>query len=134
MFEDRVAGQGGARRRVPRRSFGAKVGLLCEGQYCICTATEIGEGGMMITDVTLPLADGQGVVVTFRMPSDQYLVIRGRVRYSLSGERVLEDSHKHGIQFENIDFKSRREIRGYVASMSSADSVRKEADTEKAGS
>ncbi len=111
------------RRRVPRREFKKKVGLLIAGDYHVNIATQIGEGGMMLHS-HLQMVKGQKLVVIFRLPDRQETVVRAIVRYQLNEPSPF--GARYGIEFENLEFKARREIRNYVASKS-------EAEYERAG-
>ncbi|MCB0407546.1 MAG: PilZ domain-containing protein [Bdellovibrionales bacterium] len=106
------------RRRVPRREFKKKVGLLIGGNYHVNVAVQIGEGGLMTHSLD-PLQKGQRLVVAFRLPGKQETVVRAIVRY------IIEDNgpfgNKYGVEFENLEFRVRREIRNYVASKSEAE-------------
>ncbi|MCC7404788.1 MAG: PilZ domain-containing protein [Bdellovibrionales bacterium] len=102
------------RRRVPRRTFLARVGLLIGGEYQLGRCFEIGEGGMLLACVG-SLEVGRRVVVTFRIPGSGHTVVRGEVRYIQPGTGRI------GIEFLNLDFNMKRAIRTFVASKTDAD-------------
>ena len=103
------------RRRVPRREFKRKVGLLISGEYHVNFASQIGEGGMMIFSLS-PLTVGQQLVIAFRLPGCEETVVRATVRYC--NDQVTDQGSSYGVEFENLEFKVRRQIRTYVASKS----------------
>ena len=96
------------RRRVPRRTFEASVGVLHAGKYFIGKSLQVGEGGMsLISDFLKP---GDRVVITFQIPEGSLVCVRGLIRY-LEGA----DAMSVGIQFENLEFHFKRELRNFVA-------------------
>ncbi|MCB0361688.1 MAG: PilZ domain-containing protein [Bdellovibrionales bacterium] len=97
------------RRRVPRRAFSRRVGILLKGEYSICKSCEIGEGGMLLESVA-NMIKGQQILVTFRLQGPTHTVVRGLVRY------LHPQGTKFGIEFLNLDFQVKRSIRTYVAS------------------
>ena len=104
------------KRRVPRRAFFKKIGVLARGKYFTTEALEIGEGGMLFYSET-PLEVNQRVVVSFSVPGMIHVVARSIVRYS---KQVSQDKPlSYGVQFETVDFDARRKIRSYVAQKSS---------------
>ena len=105
------------KRRVPRRAFVRNVGLLVSGKYVLGAGLEVGEGGMMIsTDQTL--AEGSYALITFKLPNYEPTVVKAVVRYSLGKDEERAGWHKFGLEFINLDFYAKREIRNYVASKS----------------
>lgn len=104
------------RRRVPRREFTHRVGLLIRGRYYISRAVQIGEGGMMIQS-PVELAGNQQIVISFKLPNLDPDVVRGAVRYQQNDHKRPEIK-QYGIEFLTLDFKVKREIRNYVADKS----------------
>lgn len=102
-----------SRRRVPRRIFETVVGMLLHGQYSMQRTFQVGEGGMMVS-APCDLKMSEQIVVSFYLPSCGLVVVRGVVRSVIpeSGE-VAE---RYGIEFENLGFQHKREIRNFVAS------------------
>lgn len=108
----------GKKRRVPRRSITARVGVLYKGQYSVCHAVEIGEGGMLFSSFDDIQKDDR-VVVTLRIPDVLQGVAIGTVMYTVEGKRIGEP-HRYGIQFDKIEFDLKRKIRNFVASSSTS--------------
>ena len=104
------------RRRVPRRAFNKRVGLLVNGVYLISESTQLGEGGMLIMSPQ-NLEIGQKLVVTFKLPDTNQAVVRGIIRYRLEPKGDAKYPC-YGIEFINLDFNLKREIRSFVASKS----------------
>lgn len=108
------AKQHAIRRRVPRRSLYRRVGLLINGQYHVNQTLQVGEGGMRLRS-SVPLEEGKRLVVAFHLPDLGHIVCRAIVRYVIKDDK---DGLSFGLQFETIDFDSKRQIRNYVASKS----------------
>lgn len=104
------------RRRVPRRAFNKRVGLLVNGVYMVSESTQLGEGGMLIV-CPQNLEIGQKLVVTFKLPDAVQAVVRGIIRYKLEPKGDVKYPC-YGIEFVNLDFNLKREIRSFVASKS----------------
>ncbi|MBT4760331.1 MAG: hypothetical protein HOO06_01425 [Bdellovibrionaceae bacterium] len=101
-------------RRVPRRQFFRKIGLLSKGVYEISQSFEVGERGMLIASST-PLNKDDLVVISFNIPGLLSTVVRGIVRYSLEDSQGYHKM-KIGVEFQESDFDIKRKIRNYVAS------------------
>ena len=104
-----------AKRRVPRRKYFEKVGVLVGGRYSVEQAFEIGERGMLISSM-VDLNEGDRVVVTFHIPEVLFALARGQVRYEIDANSSDNKVNKYGIEFVDVDFNTRRLIRYYVAS------------------
>lgn len=104
------------KRRVPRRAFHRKIGILARGKYFTTDALEIGEGGMLFLS-QVPLTEGQRIVISFSIPGFIHVVARSVVRYSKTLSEKLPMGY--GVQFETLDFDAKRKIRSYVAQKSS---------------
>ncbi len=100
------------RRRVPRRDYTHRIGLLIAGQYHITRAMQIGEGGMMFYSA-VKMRIGQRLVLTFKLPGQNPEVVMGCVRYILQPDQTGQE--RYGIEFLNLDFNVKREVRNYVA-------------------
>jgi hypothetical protein len=100
------------RRRVPRREFLHPVGLLVSGNYFMSRALQIGEGGMLIESAT-PLAMGQRLVLSFKLPGFNPDVVTASVRYILKSK--IGSGVRYGVEFLNLDFNVKRDVRNYVA-------------------
>lgn len=102
----------GSRRRVPRRDFSRRIGVLVKGYYHLSAGLQIGEGGMMILSKDTLVVD-QRVVVSFRFPFSKPRVVTAVVRYVLPAKK--NQKANYGLEFINLEFDVRREIRNYVA-------------------
>ncbi len=105
------------KRRVPRRKFRRRVGLLAKGEYDVTDAIEIGEGGMLIHS-SRELLSGQKIVLSFNVPGFVYVVCRGQIRYVKKASENDGGENLYGVQFDNIEFNAKRQIRTYVAQKS----------------
>ncbi len=106
------------RRRVPRRAFEARIGLLYKGNYIMGQSLEIGEGGMLLRGIE-GLGVDDRIVITFKIPEGEYTVVQGLVRYCDT------DKACYGVEFSNLDFNVKRSIRTYVASKTAEEAVSK---------
>lgn len=107
------------RRRVPRRTFESNVGILLKGEYKIERAYQVGEGGMMISIAEGKLEEGTNLSLSFFLPAGQLIMVRGVVRNIVpagQGRPV-----RYGIEFLNVGFQSKREIRNFVAAATRED-------------
>lgn len=103
------------RRRVPRRDFTGRVGVLVAGEYTVNRAVQIGEGGIMI-EAPILLSEGQQVVVSFRIPNHNFEIVRATVRYTVTtGSSQQKQMKRYGLEFDKMDFSVKRLIRNYVA-------------------
>jgi hypothetical protein len=100
------------RRRVPRRSFDAVAGVLVRGKYVMERAYQLGEGGMMIGSQT-ELTVGSQVVVSFFINTNLLIIVRGVVR-SVNPAKDRTPA-RYGLEFLNLGFQFKREIRNFVA-------------------
>lgn len=108
------------RRRVPRRTFDSPVGLLLHGAYEIERSYQVGEGGMMISS-RRSMTAGQLIAVSFYLPSTAMIVVRGVVRSIIPADQGLPE--RYGLEFLNLNFQFKREIRNFVASATGFESV-----------
>jgi hypothetical protein len=106
------------RRRVPRRTFEAPVGVLISGKYHMQQAFQVGEGGMMISG-TQVLRVGSQAVISFFLNSGSLIIVRGVVRSVVPAEDGLPQ--RFGIEFLNLGFQYKREIRNFVAAATRID-------------
>ncbi len=106
------------KRRVPRRPISCRVGLLISGTYYIANAYEIGEGGVLF-DSPVELKAQQMVVVSIRVAQVIKGVMLSRVVYILPATKDGLPT-RYGVQFEQIDFDIKRQIRNFVASNNAA--------------
>ena len=82
------------------------------GRYHISRSVQIGEGGMMIYSDD-KLAVGQRVVLSFKLPGRIPSVVMGTVKYVMTEKVSSRESY--GLEFTNLNFEVKREIRNYVA-------------------
>ena len=113
------ANNGEGRRRVPRRAFEAPIGLLIAGEYGMSRCHQVGEGGMMVSSARA-LAVGQRVSLSFFVPGGSVALVRAVVR-SLIPVKDKGQGPRYGLEFENLDFQARREIRNFVAAATRMD-------------
>jgi hypothetical protein len=106
------------RRRVPRRTFEAPVGLLQKGKYTMETSFQVGEGGMMISSEH-PLEVGVPTVVSFFLHVGSLIIVRGVIRSVIPAENGAPQ--RYGIEFLNLGFQYKREIRNFVAAATRVD-------------
>ncbi len=76
---------------------------------------QVGEGGMMISSQR-KMEPGQLIVLSFYLPNSATIVVRGTVRSVIPADKGLPE--RYGIEFANLDFQFKREIRNFVASAS----------------
>jgi hypothetical protein len=113
---DKNAGAG--RRRVPRRTFKAPVGVLKSGGYAIRKAYQLGEGGMMI-DHNEKLKEGVCLVLNFFLPGGHIVMVRGIVRAVIAAKDGQPE--RYGLEFLNLGFQYKRAIRNFVAAATRED-------------
>jgi hypothetical protein len=103
-----------ARRRVPRRTFEAPVGILVHGQYHVERSFQVGEGGMLVS-AHKPLQVGTILVASFFVKNTT-IIVRGVVRNVMPAKG--DQPERYGLEFVNLEFQFKREIRNFVASAS----------------
>lgn len=116
MSTDQGIGLG--RRRVPRRHFETSVGCMVAGQYEIAQSYQVGEGGMMIS-YSKKLTPGQNMILSFFVVGAVAVIVRGEVRNVVPADASLPE--RYGIEFVNLAFHFKREIRNFVASATTLD-------------
>ncbi len=79
---------------------------------------QVGEGGMMV-DCWEPLPEGTLVLVNFFLTATLIVIVRGVVRSTLKANKTQPD--RYGIEFVNLGFHFKREIRNFVASATHLD-------------
>jgi PilZ domain len=104
------------RRRVPRRSFESPIGVLLHGEYKMERSYQVGEGGMMLSSRN-KLELGTQVVISFFISSGSLIIVRGVVRSVAPATGKMAE--RFGIEFLNLGFQFKREIRNFVAAASS---------------
>lgn len=100
------------KRKFPRRKFTSFIGVLYLGVYRLCQGAVLGEGGLAFYfEQEIPISGL--VVVSFRIPGDAIVSIRGEVR------NIKKDKSSklffHGLQFFSLPLEERRKIRSYVS-------------------
>lgn len=100
------------RRRVPRRIFESPVGLLVEGKYWVERTYQVGEGGMLVSS-TKALEVGRQLVVSFFL-NHKTVIVRAVVRNKIPANGRQPECF--GLEFVNLEFQFKREIRNFVAS------------------
>ena len=107
------------RRRVPRRYFDSLVGVLVQGEYTINHAYQVGEGGMMVDCEGKSLKEGDRLAASFYLPGGKLILVRGIVRAVVQAKDGKPQ--RYGIEFIDLDFHFKREIRNFVAAATRAD-------------
>ncbi len=98
-------------RKSPRRQFVREMGILYSGQYMICMAAQISEGGvlaMIPEDLILPKL----IVVSILMPGGGYAISRAEILYQ---QGKMGQNIPNGVKFQGLPLQQRRMIRNYVA-------------------
>jgi c-di-GMP-binding flagellar brake protein YcgR len=103
------------RRRVPRRSFDSAAGILIAGKYLMERSYQLGEGGMMFA-CRETLTVGTQIVASFYVHSQTLIVVRGVVRSVIPADAGMPV--RYGLEFLNLGFQFKREIRNFVAAAS----------------
>lgn len=107
------------RRRVPRRTFKAPVGVLIGGKYSVERAFQLGEGGMMIDCKGQKLKAGTHTALNFFLPDGSIVMVRGVVRAIIPPKDG--DPERYGLEFLNLGFQNKRAIRNFVAAATRED-------------
>ncbi len=100
-------------RKSPRRQFMRQVGVLLSGSYLMARAWQISEGGMLVTGLG-HIEPGQQLVLTFTIPGYPCVVVRAVVRYQV--EKKVAGEPAYGLQFLNLSFEYKRNVRHFIAS------------------
>lgn len=106
------------RRRVPRRNFECPIGVLLHGDFNVQRCYQVGEGGMMISSAVPPL-EGAQLVISFFLTSGSLIMVRGVVRSIIPAQGKWPE--RYGIEFLNLGFQYKREIRNFVAAATRLD-------------
>ena len=102
------------KRRVPRRLFYRRAGVLIKGVHHFGFSHQLGEGGLLL-EIDKHLDNDHRLLVSFYLPEHGLIVVRGVVRYRMK-EPKAKHGFAYGVQFENLDFEIKRQIRNFVAS------------------
>ncbi len=98
-------------RRTPRRSFSRPLGVLWRGQYRVCRAIQISEGGMLFS-TTVKIETNDKIVITAIVDSTESLIVSAEVLYEAKG---TPGSFSYGVRFIDLPLNQRRMIRNYVS-------------------
>jgi hypothetical protein len=109
------------RRRVPRRTFESPVGVLVNGKYSLERAFQVGEGGMMISYKPSKLEKDKMLVVSFFLSAHSTVIVRAVIRNVVPAKDGVPE--RYGIEFLNLEFHYKREIRNFVASATAEQSA-----------
>jgi hypothetical protein len=97
-------------RRSPRRVFRRPVGILLHGDYHVCQALQLGEGGMMaIINIDIPA--GTKLIVSLFLPGGGYALIQAEVLYNVDSD----EGKAYGMKFDVVPLAQKRFIRNYVS-------------------
>lgn len=105
------------KRKYPRRVFYGFAGLLINGHYFISESTSMGEGGMSFLSNSI-IEPGTFLVVTFKIPGDAMITVRGEVRNSRKSKPKDTQKLIYGVQFMPLEIGQKRRIRTYVSARS----------------
>ncbi len=98
------------KRKYPRRSFEAKVGVMIQGKYFVENAFELGERGILF-ETEIALKNNDNLLISFVIPGGYVVMTRAQVRYCLNKGNKL----RVGVEFINITFEDRRKVRDFIA-------------------
>ncbi len=105
------------KRKYPRRVFYGSVGILIHGHYFVSECTTLSEGGLSFLHET-PLAPEACLVLTFKIPDNAMLSVRGEIKNSRKNKTPGGKSLIFGIQFLPLPIGEKRRIRAYVSARS----------------
>ena len=80
------------------------------GHYLVCTACEIGEGGMAFL-CDFVVEENIDLVLTFKVPGSDFFSVRATTK----SVRKEGKSLRVGVLFKTVTFELKRQIRTYVA-------------------
>jgi hypothetical protein len=95
-----------ANRRSPRRVFKRPVGVLLHGEYRVCQAHQLGEGGALVT-IEGDIPRGTKVVISIFVPGGGFALIQAEVLYKVGAG--------YGVRFAQLPLAQKRFIRNYVS-------------------
>lgn len=102
-----------SKRKFPRRQFRRAIGFLFNGDYCVGTGAEIGEGGVAFY-LPREFALHSEAVASFQIPDGSFVCVRVEIR----NQQPEAGAILVGCAFKNLKFEHRREIRSYVSARS----------------
>jgi len=98
------------KRKYPRRTFEAKVGVMIHGNYFVEGSFELGERGMLF-ETSVALRSLEKMVISFVIPGGHVVMTKAQVRYQIKkGQKA-----RVGVEFTNITFEDRRKVRDFIA-------------------
>jgi hypothetical protein len=109
------------KRKYPRRIYSGAVGVIFHGKYEVTQGVSLGEGGMAFL-WPHPLPTEESAVVTFKVPGDSMLSIRGEIRNAKKSDQ-FPNSYVIGIQFLPLPIAEKRRIRAFVSSRDESEPI-----------
>lgn len=97
-------------RKVPRKTIEKPIGILVQGHYHTVQMLQLGEGGLLMDGSEFAFREGDRMLVTFSISGDSFILVKAVVRYR------VEQNNSYGLEFEDLQFQNKREIRAFVAS------------------
>ena len=102
--------QGRVTRRYSRRDVNVRLGVFSSLKFKVEYATQMSEGGLLMNcEGTYEV--GERIILTFRLPNSELMVIDGEVAYTFTTER---HNHFAGIRFADASVDVLDHIRSYV--------------------
>lgn len=102
--------EGQLRRRFPRRTYQRKIGVLSAGQFIICEAGELSEGGLSFRSEYVFNVNKE-LLINFQIPGGEFAFLRAIVKSTMKqNELVL-----HNLSFVDVPFQHRRQIRSFIS-------------------
>lgn len=98
------------KRKYPRRTFEAKVGVMIQGNYFIENSFELGEKGILF-ETSVALRSLENMMISFVIPGGYVVMTRAQVRYQVKKGNTA----RVGVEFTNITFEDRRKVRDFIA-------------------
>lgn len=83
----------------PTQALIGKIGILCQGEYCLAESISVGEGGLYFHSPKRVFQDGQRVVVTFSIP--HFLETKHEF-FSQQGQIVFVDIDPRTTGFQRL--------------------------------
>lgn len=73
----------------------------------------------MMIHTTTKMEVGDRIVLTFKPPGVDQTVVQSVIRFTMEDE--ITGQWKYGVEFMNLEFQAKRQIRTFVASRKDAD-------------
>ena len=103
------------RRKFPRKNFKKTISYLCQGEGEVVEGVEIGEGGVSFRSKKV-LNLEQHLIVNFFLPEGDFFSIQT----TLKNLAVNPQDNIYGVNFNEVSIALKRQIRAYVARISSS--------------